>query len=166
MCKETDGSDIPSFPAMPWYFWVMIYTILFFIGPIQSILNFFMSHDRNILHTGAPLTKRKLGAAARDINIPKCKEMAKKNGVGVNDVMTAFLSGGLHRYYKRNGKKPVTYQDGYLSSLGPFAKLFQNYQGPIPDAITVGLPMSLRPPQNEISPSTVRFSNKIALMPI
>lgn len=73
MCGEKDGSDIPSFPEMPWYFWVFIYSVMFFVGPFQSIANFWMQHDRNALHRGVPLTNSKKAAVTRDISIPKCK---------------------------------------------------------------------------------------------
>ena len=78
LADEMDGSDIPSFPEQPWYFWVTMYTILIFAVPLYSFINFFgFSHDRNALHRGVPLTTRKKAAATRDINIPKLKEIAK-----------------------------------------------------------------------------------------
>ena len=146
IANNTDGSDVPAFPKMPWYFWAIVYLCMIVAVPLYGTINWWGHTDRNALHRGVPLSTKKLAAASREIDCDKIKELATLKKTTVGSMVSAFLSVALYRYFERNGNK--------------FGK---QPDGPIPKSITIGMPMSLRPPHKDLT--TIKFYNKIAAMP-
>ena len=119
---------------------------MIFAIPYYGTVNWWAHKDRNALHRGVPLSTKKLAAASKTVDCDKIKELATMKKTTVGSMVSAFLSVALHRYFARNGNK-----------FGPLP------DGPIPKSITIGMPMSLRPPCKDLT--TVKFYNKIAAMP-
>ena len=80
--------------------WQRIYIYLLLpYGIIKVAINYLVTgKERNGIHTGAPLQGKKNGAFSKEIDLLKIKEVSKRTGYTINDIMLAVTGMSLKKY--------------------------------------------------------------------